>query len=187
MAIAAALRDMKTKPRSRLKLRMPSRKPSERKAKDVKMKATITTGVLRGYSFIEIYYDRIIGLLRMNPVKGTLDLRLEKPIDMRRFSTKQLDHVLMHGYRKVDAYLAPIVLHLKEDDNEKDVRCWAIRQGISIYRDDILEVIAEENIKEKYGVKDGDVIEITMFQLPLKKGKELVKYRMEKLNKFRRG
>jgi len=168
-----------------------AKKREHRKAKDVRMKAVITTGVLRGHSMIDIYYPRIMGLLKIEPVKGTLDLRLEKPVDMRKFATKQLNHVLMDGSTIVDAYLAPIVLHIKfkENDEEKveDLRCWAIRQGISIYREDILEVISNVSIKDKYGLKDGDKLEIIMFQLPAKKGMAKIKEKAKYLDRYKRG
>jgi len=159
------------------------RKAAKEEPREVKMKAKVIKGVLRGHSLIEIHYHRLIGVLRKNIIKGTFDLKLEKPINIEHYSTKQLDHRMVSGYNVIDAYLAPIII----SSGEKKLKCWAIREGVPIYRNDILEIISSKNIREEFGLKDGDDVEVTMFLLPPKRGMKMIKHKIGKLSKIKRG
>lgn len=127
--------------------------------REVHVEGTVVTGVLRGAALIDMFYDRIRSVLKVNPYKGTFDVRLDKPIRIEKFYTEMIYHFLPHiGKIKVDLFIAPIKLTVKGEKYE----CWAVRQGKSIYRDDILEIIAVDNIREKFKVEDGEKISIML-------------------------
>lgn len=74
----------------------------------MKVRGEVFSGVLRGMPLIEKYYSRLVGLINFSPYKGTVNIKLERSIDIRPFSTKVIDQVLQDGRKKTDAYLAPV-------------------------------------------------------------------------------
>lgn len=126
------------------------------------------TGVLRGRSLIDIYYPRIVGTLGFEPFKGTMNVKLEKAVDIAMFSPKSIEHVLMDGGKMVYAYLAPIILSPKK--KPEDYHCWAMKEPTDPVKDTI-EVIAKDNLREKFSLKDDDDVEITFTEPPKRKRK----------------
>lgn len=79
------------------------------------MKIHGTAGYEGGSGIIKKYYPRLVGLLGFRPVPGTLNVRLERDLDLRHHATKAIDHVLQDGRRHVDAYLAPVKIKRAEE------------------------------------------------------------------------
>ncbi len=124
----------------------------------LKLKGRVESGVHRGAPLIEAYFFRLIGILGFEPFKGTLNVALDRAIDIGSYSTKNISHVLMDGTTEVYAYLAPVVLGVKGQDYE----CWVICSPEHSICDDI-EIVAKDNLHEKLGLKDGDGVEVTFF------------------------
>lgn len=124
------------------------------------IKGQIAHGVLRGEALIERYYHRLRNVLGFAPFKGTLNIQLEKPIDVKDYELKRLDHVLMSGRTWVDVRLAPAILHFTQDNEKRKFGCWIIREEKSIHYLDVIEVLSKENIKDSYSFKTGDVVEV---------------------------
>ena len=131
----------------------------------MKIKGKVFSGTLRGGSVIGVYFHRLTGILGFEPFSGTTNVQLEKNIDIGLYSTKAIDQILMDGTRKVDAFLAPIIFSAKGQDYE----CWAIRHAGHIYEANVIEVLAKENLKEKFSLKDEDEVEITFLEQKKKK------------------
>lgn len=125
----------------------------------LKLKGRVEAGVLRGAPLVDAYFFRLIGILGYEPFKGTLNVKLERVVDVRDYSTKQISHVLMDGTTEVYAYLSPIIFTYKGQDYE----CWEISEPDKTKSDNI-EIIAKDNLHDKFGLKDGDEIEITFFE-----------------------
>jgi CTP-dependent riboflavin kinase len=130
------------------------------------MKGKIMSGVLRGEPLISIYYHRLVGLLGFEPFRGTMNVQLEKNIDIKRYSTKSIEQILMDGARKIDAFLAPVIFSVKGQNYE----CWAMRHNKHPYELNMIEIIAKDNLKEKFSLNDGDSVEITFFEQEIKRG-----------------
>ncbi len=122
----------------------------------MKVTGTVFTGVSRGEPLIELHKPRIKGLIGYEPLSGTLDIKLDREVDTIPFSTQKVEHVLMNGATVVDVYLAPAIF-TRAGESE---HVWIARQGKSPYRKDVLEVLAKENLRKKYNLKDGDEVEI---------------------------
>lgn len=140
------------------------------KPKQIMLKGKIFTGMLRGTPLLDVYFHRLVGLIGYEPYKGTMNLRLEKKIRFELYSTRAIDQILMDGTRKVDALLAPV--HLKIKGSEID--CWAIRQPGGVYSEDVIEIISKRNLKQEFSLKDGDELEVTFFEQPLKKKPNII-------------
>lgn len=74
----------------------------------MKVRGEVFSGAFRGEPLIEKYHARLIGLVGFRPFKGTMDVRLERNVDIRRFTSKSMDQILADGKKKVTAYLAPV-------------------------------------------------------------------------------
>lgn len=130
----------------------------------MKVKGTVFTGVLRGSSMIDSYYHRLINILGFAPFRGTLNVKLALELDIKKYSTKKISHILLDATEHVDAYLAPIIFHA----GGRSESCWAMWQTSHVYGKDTIEVVSKENMKSKFGIKDGDEAEIEFSEQPKK-------------------
>ena len=135
---------------------------------EVRIKGRVFIGVMRGSSIIDYHFPRIVGLIGFEPFKGTLNVKLERAIDMTYYATKAVEHVLMDGTKKIDVLLAPIILTIKRDP-EEHYDCWSMRDMLNVYPNDVIEVIARENLMEKFSLKDDEEIKVTFFDTGKKK------------------
>ena len=72
----------------------------------------------------------------------------------------------MDGKTTVNAFLARV--ELKFQDNVYE--CWAIRETREQYPRDVIEIIAKDNLDEKFGIREGMEVEITFLDdVPLKR------------------
>src|SRR3989344_2331870 len=74
------------------------------------LEGKVFSGVNRGKELIKKYEPRIIGILGLRPFPGTLNVKMERETDLKSHSTKTIDFLLTDGKRKIDAYLAPVVM-----------------------------------------------------------------------------
>lgn len=74
----------------------------------MRVRGEVFSGALRGTPLIEKYYPRLVGLVGFRPFKGTMDIKLERSIDIRPFSSKTIEHILTDGKKVITAYLAPV-------------------------------------------------------------------------------
>jgi len=137
----------------------------------------IVSGAMRGDKLIDLYYPRLSGILGFKPYKGTMDVKLEKRIDIKLYSTKTLEHVLMDGSKMVYAYFAPVTITIRKVNNEEQYKCWAMQQAESVYGNDVVELIAEEHLKDKFSLKDGDTITLEFTQVRKQKESFLKKFK----------
>lgn len=122
----------------------------------MRVKGNIVMGVSRGEPLIEKYAARLKGLLGFEPFRGTLNVRVERKIDLKFYATKTMEHILLDGSRLVEAYLAPVKLYTSSGEYS----CWAFRQEKSPHGADLVELIAKESLREKFSLKDGDEVEL---------------------------
>jgi CTP-dependent riboflavin kinase len=132
----------------------------------MRVKGHVFSGVLRGQPLIDIYFHRIVGLLGFEPFRGTMDVELDKPIDIQMFATKEIEHVLMDGAKRTEAHLAPVDLIFSGEGGEERYRCWAMQQLEGPYGKDVVEIIAKDRLSDKFHLAEGREIEIEFFELP---------------------
>ena len=128
------------------------------------MKGKIVTGTGRGAKFIAlpIYFQIFKEELLENPFCGTLNLKLAKE------DRPAVNAIFEHGKTYLDLEFEGkkmgdiIVIRLKIGDNGRSVNCVGVRPKLTSHDQSILEVVARDNIRELWGVKDGDEIEIML-------------------------
>ncbi|MBI2232673.1 MAG: DUF120 domain-containing protein [Candidatus Aenigmarchaeota archaeon] len=130
----------------------------------MRLKGRVVPGAMRGGMLIEKFYFRIKALLGFEPFKGTLNIKLEKPVEIEDFTTKTVDHILLDGRRMIEVYLAPAVLHVHAGGKMHDHESWAVRFAAPHQQKDLIEIIDKEKLEEKLNLKEGTELEITLFE-----------------------
>ena len=125
----------------------------------MKVSGIVASGVMRGEPLMEIYGDRLQGFVGFRPFPGTLNVKLEKKINIKSFSGKTVSHRLLHGRVAKELYIVhgKIMAKLHPDFWED---CWIMKQEKGPYKDDSLELIAKESLRDKLCLKDGDRVEV---------------------------
>jgi len=129
----------------------------------VVFKGIISHGVVRGKELVDRFSDRLHGEIGFVPYPGTLNVKIEKRIDIRNFETHRIDHILLDGSVWVDLRIAQCKLKLKG----YEIECFVIRDERGLHNDDILEIIAPENLMDKFSLKYGDEVEIELTRIPM--------------------
>ncbi|MFC2143176.1 DUF120 domain-containing protein [Candidatus Aenigmatarchaeota archaeon] len=140
----------------------------------MKIQGKVTTGAMSGVGVIEKYKSRIKAILGFEPFVGTLDVTIEEEIDIELYATKRIEHILLDGKPHINAYFAPVVLIVHSDEGEKEEPCWAFCLP-NAYDKKTIELISPNKLRDRYSLKDGDIVELTFFTKKEKKKKPVTK------------
>ena len=110
------------------------------------MKAKVVSGNGEGEKYIEVYSDKIKKEVKMVPYPGTLNLKVD--------NIPPLDLIEIPAFGKFGGIgLAPCAVNYE--------RAWAVFPKIGgHYEENIVEVIAERNIKAHLGLENGDFVDL---------------------------
>lgn len=145
------------------------------------MKGKVISGLMRGKHLIRIYKKRLYRLLGFKPFDGTLNVRIGMSIPIERYATMTLEHVLLDGSKKIELYLIPAILKVKE----KSLHCWIVQQPKGPYHGDVLEIIHKKNLRKYLKLNDGDVVEVQL--LSKEKKQHLIKKIFQLIKSLRTG
>lgn len=138
----------------------------------MKVRGEVFSGVLRGMPLIEKYYPRLVGLLGFSPYKGTVNIKLEKPVDIMSFATKTIEHILTDGKKVINAYMAPVgitkitvvykIIDVREREQEIIDKLNELKKGMHEKPADIKNPSRHEcwAIQFKGGLYDNSVLEL---------------------------
>lgn len=126
----------------------------------MKVRGRVVSGALSGTPLVEHHFYQLVGTLRFEPYKGTLDIKLNRETDVKKLATRRIERVLMDGTVHVDLVLAEIMLIISRGDNETRHKCWAMQRTSGVIKKDIVEIIDRHSLREKYSLEDGDAVEI---------------------------
>ena len=124
----------------------------------MRVKGTVFSGFERGKDLMAKWGNRLTGMLGFKPFAGTLNVRLTEEVDMEIRAEKKLEHLLINGKPKVEAYLAPATLTSLAGSEQ----CWAMRQTEDVYPKNVVELLSSVNLREKLKLKDGDEVGIEL-------------------------
>lgn len=109
------------------------------------MKAQVMGGKKVGAKYMEVYADKLKKLIGFEPYPGTLNLKVE--------SVPPLEKDEIPAFGKFGAlHLAPCAVNYE--------RAWAVFPERTTHPENIVEVIAEKNLKETLGLKVGDFVHL---------------------------
>jgi len=128
------------------------------------LRGEVFTGIGEGSYYVDLpgYKKQFISRLGFIPYSGTLNLRLKSSIDvLNRKLLEKMPGILIKGF-------------FDEKRTYGDVKCFKALINDSIegalllikrthYGEDVVEVISKENLRQKLGLKDGDIVEVKVF------------------------
>lgn len=126
-------------------------------------KAVVFTGVGEGEFYVSIYSRGFRLKLGVTPFPGTLNARLDNR-DVEAFNMC-LD---MTGGVRIDpppipnAKLAPVIAYPAYLNGYP---VWIVRPMITVYKRDVVELIADVRLRDLLGLSDGSTIEIYLREL----------------------
>ncbi|MBI2583154.1 MAG: DUF120 domain-containing protein [Candidatus Aenigmarchaeota archaeon] len=125
----------------------------------VRLRGKVISGTGRGKELVERYEPRLRHILGCKPFPGTLNVKLEKAVRIEDIEERRVQHVLFDGRVWIDARLAKARLYFRNFIEE----CWIIHEEVGIQEEDVAELIDDDNLQEKTGMKIGDEVELEVF------------------------
>lgn len=122
------------------------------------LKGNVFSGKGEGARFIELSWvrEQIEEKLGFAPFLGTLNIRLVgESIKLRQMLEKASGIEIMprEGFGRGNCFKAFI----------KGLECAVVIPKIADYPENILEIIASMNLRERFKLKDGDIVEVKVF------------------------
>ena len=121
----------------------------------IKFVGAVYTGQGCGKSFVELPWvmQQLKELTGFTPYLGTLNLRLvSECVAQRAYLTPQSGALVKPKNGYLSGYLYKARLF--------DTGCCVVLPDVPNYQKDLLEIIAAENLRNRFNVKDGDTIPI---------------------------
>ncbi len=117
----------------------------------------VFSGRGEGSFYVSIYARSFRRKLGFTPYPGTLNVRLVEGIDEYNDCVRMLPKTVIEPPQIEGARLARVVVYRVYVNGYP---AFAVRPEITVYRNDVVEVIAPEYLREKLRLKDGDTVYI---------------------------
>lgn len=130
---------------------------------DEVIKGTVQTGVGRGSMFLSlpVYADICAEFLDAKPFAGTLNLQIEEPyspiVDIHFERGTQFDNLTHNGKPTGGIILTDLTLIYK---NGEEIHGLGVRPLKTSHASSIIEVISDVYLRERWDLRDGDVLSI---------------------------
>jgi riboflavin kinase len=129
-----------------------------KETKTVRVKGRVFSGTGEGAKFIKLSWvkDQIREKMGFTPYEGTLNLRLDEEGKKVRKTLEEAVSVIIlpeNGYCRGKCFKARIM---------GSVDGAVMIPEVGGYPDDVLEVIAPINLRERFRLKDGDYVELSL-------------------------
>lgn len=117
----------------------------------------VKSGLERGRLFLAMpeYQKRIERIAGFKPFEGTLNLEVDEE-KLNKF-LKKLKEKRIEGFEKGNEVFGSLLLYRVSFMGE---RAAIIRPAKTTHSSKIIEIIAPMNLREKFGLKDNDIVEI---------------------------
>jgi riboflavin kinase len=124
--------------------------------KKLRLTGTVTSGNGEGAKFVKRSWvkNQITEKLGFNPYLGTLNIKLhEDSIKTKRtmLKAKPIEIIPAASFCRGKCYRAFLKSYVK---------CAVVIPEVQNYPEDVLEIVAPVNLRKKFGLKDGDEIEV---------------------------
>jgi riboflavin kinase len=122
------------------------------------LSGTVVSGRGEGRKYVELEWvkQQVKEKLGFDPYPGTLNLRLnEKDVKHRVLLERGAELRLCHSH----GYCTGLLFKAALDG----VACGVVIPQVEDYPDDVLEVVASVNLKQKLRLRDDDLVTVTVF------------------------
>jgi riboflavin kinase len=130
----------------------------ELKPSEVVLEGTLFSGIGEGAWYVSQpgYRKQFADKLGFDPFPGTLNLRLRSEYEDERRLLGAIPHIEIAGFRDGERTFGPVTCYkVKINDAEDGAIISAVRTH---YPNDVVEIIAASNLRDKLGLKDGDTV-----------------------------
>ncbi len=110
---------------------------------------------------MSIYSKEFRKVLAFNPYPGTLNIKIEDNNLVNEYSNclKKMKAMTVEPPMIPGAKLGKVLVYSAKLN---DLEVYIVRPAITVYKFDVIEIIAEKNLRELLGLKDGDVIQVEL-------------------------
>lgn len=111
-------------------------------------------GVGQEYLSMEPYQNKIEEITDFKPFPGTLNLRSKDDVEkiLAKVDSSRIESFGFEGdeYSGIDVYMAEL----------QGLEVAVLRMDVTDYGPEVVEVVAEENLRERLDLEDGDKVEL---------------------------
>lgn len=123
--------------------------------KSICIRGKIFSGVGEGTKFTKLPWvtRQIEEKLGFTPYPGTLNMRLEDNVSVKKLLTrlKAIEILPVEGYCRGKCFKARLMEKLE---------CAVILPEVEGYPEDVIEIVAPVNLREKLKLEDGEIVEV---------------------------
>jgi riboflavin kinase len=126
--------------------------------KEIRLSGRLISGSEEGRKYVELEWvkKQVKDKLDFDPYPGTLNLRLDSENVMRRVVLeKNVKLRLCHS----EGYCTGLLFKAALDS----LPCGVVIPQIENYPENMLEIVASENLKQELRLRDGDLVKVTVF------------------------
>lgn len=124
----------------------------------IRLRGRIVSGKGEGKKYVEIYRNVLRRKLGIDPYPGTLNIDVGYDVSKLYLSLKPvIIEPPTNNYKPVYAVPAEI----------GNIKGYVIKPFATVHGWNILEFIAEINVRHKLGLKDGDIVEVFLIKNPI--------------------
>ncbi len=125
------------------------------------IKGLVSSGIGEGryYMSLDGYRRQFIEKLGFDPYPGTLNLKLSKDQILLKLELEKKEGIIINGFKAENRTFGSVKAFKCK---MKNLDC-AIILPERTHHSDVIEIIAPVNLREKFGLKDGDLIEVEVY------------------------
>ncbi|AIJ05375.1 riboflavin kinase [Methanocaldococcus bathoardescens] len=118
----------------------------------------VVSGLGEGGYFLSLppYKEAFKNILGFEPYEGTLNLKLNKEFNINKFKYIETEDFEFEGKKFFGVKILPIKILI----NNKEINGAVVVPKKTYHSSDIIEIIAPIKLRERFNLKDGDVIKI---------------------------
>uniref|UniRef100_A0A7C4FHT2 Riboflavin kinase n=1 Tax=Ignisphaera aggregans TaxID=334771 RepID=A0A7C4FHT2_9CREN len=121
----------------------------------VRIVGRVFSGIGEGRIYVELYRSEIEKVMSIKPYPGTLNVKLEREyVDIVKKLLASNPHTVIKPPKEG---LAPV---LAWRAYVEDLVVYIVKPVKTVWRFDVIELVAEKNLRELFGLADGDTIEV---------------------------
>jgi riboflavin kinase len=126
----------------------------------VTVKGRVFTGLGEGEFYVNLYAKNFRRILGFIPYPGTLNVRVvPEHVEVLNERLKEVDPIVVPPPQVRELKLGKVYLFKAF---LYDITVYIVRPEYTVYKGDVVELISHEHLRKKYGINDGDIVEISI-------------------------
>jgi riboflavin kinase len=118
----------------------------------------VFSGVGEGSFYVSLYSKRFLEKLGFKPYPGTLNLRLLEDVEVFNICLSRANHILIEPPSIPGVRLGAVHAYPAEVEGYFNPSVFIVRPVITIYKSDVVELIADTSLRETLNIRDGQTI-----------------------------